>query len=74
MIIELRLEIRIRQHLVDGFFHITSALVQSDIDPFLDLNNGEAEHNPNKDQPNGNFDNGAQIQGSLLGMKMTKNA
>jgi hypothetical protein len=70
MIIELRLKVRVGQHLMDGFFHIPRSPVQPDADPFLDLNDGETEHNPNENQANGNFDNGAQVHGVLLDMKM----
>ncbi len=59
MVVELRFEIGVCQHLMDRFFHVARPFIQSDIDPLLDLNNGQAEHNPNEDESNGNFDNGA---------------
>ena len=73
MIIKLGFEVGVGKHFMDGLFHILCPFIESRADPFLDLDDGEAEHDPNENDSNGNFDDGSKINGILIRMKMIGN-
>ena len=62
MVVELCFEIAVRKYFMNGIFHIPHALIEPGVDPFLHLNGRQAEHDPDEDDSNGDFDDSAQIQ------------